>query len=173
MQPLQPEPSRESSSKPSYISSNGIAVIKHYEGCRLLAYKDPGGVWTIGWGHTGPDVVPGMVITQNQADQWLQIRLSTEFVPGVLAAITEPVNQHQFDACVSLSYNIGVSAFAGSTLVRLLNAGEVAGAANEFPRWHLDNGKSLKGLRRRRAAERELFLGADAEAAIAIGDMHD
>lgn len=154
---------------PTTISPAGIALIKHYEGCRLVAYKDPVGVWTIGYGHTGPDVVQGLTITQDQAEQLLRIRLSAEFVPGVLGAIAG-AKQSELDAMVSLAYNIGVSAFSKSTLVRKFNAGDIKGAGDEFMRWTKAGGKSLKGLRKRRAAERALFHGATVEAAIKVGD---
>jgi lysozyme len=144
-------------------------VIRHYEGCSLKAYQDIVGVWTIGYGDT-ENVNPGMVITQQEAEERLTRRLRREFEPGVRAVVNEPIQQGQFDAMVSLAYNIGVSAFANSTLVKLFNAGDVQLAADQFPRWDKAGGKSVKGLRRRRAAERALFLGANAAYAIAAGD---
>lgn len=152
------------------MSPQGLQVLKYFESCRLAAYWDATGkVWTIGWGHTGPGVREGLVWTQAQADQALRDRLADEFVPGVLAAITRSMTQGQFDAMVDLAYNIGVAAFQGSTLVRKFNAGDIQGAADEFPRWNRSGGKVLLGLRRRRAADRALFLGASADEAIKIG----
>lgn len=147
----------------------GLTVLKHYEGCRLKAYQDSVGVWTIGYGDT-ENVLPGMTITQEEAEDRLERRLDRDFEPGVRAAITAGMRQEQFDAMVCLAYNIGVSAFAKSTLVKLFNAGDIQLAADQFLRWDKAGGKSLKGLRRRRAAERALFLGANAAYAIAAGD---
>ncbi|MGG5143874.1 lysozyme [Alcaligenes ammonioxydans] len=162
-----PEPKKVA---PDRISPDGLAILQYFESCRLEAYWDADGkVWTIGWGDTGPDVVKGLRITQADADGRLQRRLTREFVPGVLAALTRPATQAQLDAMVDLAYNIGVSAFQGSTLVRLFNAGDQAGAAEQFPRWNKSGGKVLLGLRRRRAADRARFLGASGAEAIKIG----
>ena len=155
---------------PTGMSPDGLAILQYFESCRLEAYWDADGkVWTIGWGDTGPDVVKGLRITQTEADERLQRRLAHEFVPGVLKALTRPVNQAQLDAMVDLAYNIGVSAFQGSTLVRLFNAGDQAGAAEQFPRWNKSNGKVLLGLRRRRAADRMRFKGSSGKEAIRVG----
>ncbi len=156
--------------EPVSMSSDGLAILQYFESCRLEAYWDADGkVWTIGWGDTGPDVVPGLRITQAEADERLQRRLAREFVPGVLGVLTRPATQAQLDAMVNLAYNIGVSVFQGSTLVRLFNAGEPAGAAEQFLRWNKSGGRVLLGLRRRRAADRARFLGASRAAAIQIG----
>jgi len=154
---------------PSSISETGLTVLKHYEGCKLTAYRDSVGVLTIGWGDT-QKVTEGMTITQEEADDRLERRLGRDFEPGVKAAIQAHMKQEQFDAMVCLAYNIGVGAFAKSTLAKRFNAGDVQGAADEFLRWDKAGGKSLKGLRKRRAAERALFLGANAAYAIAAGD---
>lgn len=155
---------------PVAMSLDGQRVLKYFEACKLEAYWDADGkVWTIGWGHTGPDVYEGLTITRAQADQLLQMRLVSEFAPGVLRAIHRRMEQCEFDAMVDLAYNIGVDAFQGSTFVRKFNAGDVAGAADEFPRWNKSGGKVMLGLRRRRAADRALFLGASAAEAIKIG----
>lgn len=162
-----PKPQKAS---PTGMSPDGLAILQYFESCRLEAYWDADGkVWTIGWGDTGPDVVEGLRITQAEADQRLQRRLAREFVPGVLKALTRPASQAQLDAMVDLAYNIGVSAFQGSTLVRLFNDGDQAGAAEQFPRWNKSGGKVLLGLRRRRAADRARFLGASGARAIKIG----
>src|SRR5690606_21151277 len=146
---------------PVAMSQDGQKVLKYFEQCRLKAYWDAHGkVWTIGWGHTGPDVYEGLVITQARADQLLRERLAGGFVPGVLAVITRSMKQCELDAMVDLTYNIGVPAFQASTLVEKFNAGDVRGAADEFPRWNRSGGQVLLGLRRRRAADRALFLGA-------------
>lgn len=127
------------------------------------------GVWTIGYGDTD-NVQPGMVITQAEAEQRLRNRLARDFEPSVRQALTQPAAQYQFDAMVCLAYNIGATAFANSTLVRLFNAGDIQLAADQFPRWDKAGGESVKGLRRRRAAERALYLGQSVDKAIAIGD---
>ena len=170
-------------------SADGISVMHAFEGCRLRAYPDPatgGKPWTIGWGDTGPDVVPGLVITQQQADDRFTRRLVTEFEPIVNAAVKVPLTQRQFDALVSIVYNTGPGAAdkAGrtgrdgivtlrngqpSTLLRLLNQGERAAAADAFLSWNRAGGAVMLGLRRRRAAERALFLGNPAAQAIVIG----
>lgn len=150
-------------------SQSGQSLIKHYEGCRLTAYQDLVGIWTIGYGDT-ENVQAGMVITQEEAESRLARRLAKEFEPAVRKVIAAPIEQCEFDAMVSLAYNVGVTAFSKSTLVKFFNAGDTAQAADQFPRWDKAGGKSVKGLRRRRAAERARFMGLTAEQAIAIGD---
>lgn len=155
---------------PIVMSPEGQRVLKYFEQCKLTAYWDKTGkVWTIGWGHTGPDVHEGLVITQAQADQLLQMRLSREFTPGVLAVMKRSMRQYELDAMIDLAYNIGVPAFQDSTLVGKFNAGDIGGAADEFLRWNKSGGEVLLGLRRRRAADRTLFLGASGVEAIKIG----
>jgi len=137
----------------------GRELIKSFESLQLKAYPDPatgGKPWTIGWGHT-KGVKPGDQITQVQAETFLAEDLSV-FEAAVSAAIKRPMTQNQFDAMVSLAFNIGGANFASSTLVKKFNAGDVQGAADQFPRWKNADGKEMKGLVRRRAAERELFL---------------
>ena len=159
--------------KVTTISRDGIAMIKHWEGLSLSAYPDPatgGDPWTIGYGDT-VNVRPGMIITEAEAEKRLQSRLDIEFVPGVLTALDDvKIRQREFDSCVSLAYNVGVDAFSRSTLVRKLKEGDRMGAADEFPRWHNAAGKSMRGLRRRRACERAYFLGESLENAIKIGE---
>src|SRR5690606_32706652 len=98
---------------PIAMSQEGLVVLKHFEGLRLRAYRDPVGVWTIGYGHTGPDVHEGLVWSQAQADKALRERLAREFVPGVLAVIRRSMRQCELDAMVDLAYNVGVGAFQG------------------------------------------------------------
>nr|WP_321302356.1 lysozyme [Alcaligenes faecalis] len=172
---FRPEKAEQATSEPEKaaptgVSPDGLAILQYFESCRLEAYWDADGkVWTIGWGDTGPDVVKGLRITQAEADDRLKRRLAREFVPGVLAALTRPVSQAQLDAMVDLAYNIGVSAFQGSTLVRLFNAGDQASASEQFLRWNKSGSKVLLGLRRRRAADRARFLGTTGAEAIKIG----
>ena len=153
-------------------SPQATAVIGYFESCRLEAYPDPatgGDPWTIGYGDTGPDVVPGLTITQDEADARLAARLAKEFEPGVSGALSRTPEQHQFDAMVCLAYNIGLRNFRSSSVIRNFNAGDVLGAASAFLMWDKAAGKSMLGLRRRRAAEKALFMGIDAKQAIAIG----
>lgn len=154
-------------------SADGIALLHYFESCRLKAYADPatgGAPWSIGWGDTGPDVVPGLVITQDEADQRFADRLSLEFEPGVMDALKVEVEQHQFDAFVCLAYNIGLRNFSGSTLVRMFNAG-MDGVENEFPKWNRAGGRVMLGLRRRREAERARYLGAGFKEAVRIASL--
>ena len=153
-------------------STNGVQVLHNFEGCKLTAYPDPatgGRPWTIGYGDTGPDVVPGLVITQDEADARFTRRLADEFEPGVLSALKATPTQGQFDAMVCLSYNIGLGNFRSSTLLRKFNAGDVPGADAQFPAWNKAAGKIMLGLRRRRAAEQALFRGLSGDQAIAVG----
>lgn len=151
-------------------SKDGQELIRHYEGLRLTAYKDAVGIWTIGYGDTGPDVVSGLSITKQEAEQRLARRLAREFEPGVHQALTRAPTQWQFDAMVSLAYNVGVRNVQGSTLVKRFNEGKELEAANQFPVWQNAGGRSLKGLRRRRAAERAFFLGEGIAKSLAVGD---
>ncbi|WP_447875217.1 lysozyme [Serratia fonticola] len=140
-------------------SQRGIALIKSFESLELKAYPDPatgGKPWTIGWGHT-KGVKPGDRITEQQAEAFLTQDLAV-FELTVNSAVKVPVTQSQFDALVSLAFNVGGANFAGSTLVKKLNSGDPRGAADQFPRWKFADGKEMRGLVRRRAAERELFL---------------
>ncbi|MGY0331949.1 lysozyme [Xylella fastidiosa] len=110
--------------------------MKFFEGCKLSPYTCPGGVLTIGYGETGKHVVPGLRLTNEQeADARLRARLAKEFEPAVRRHVKVTLAQHQFDALVSLSFNIGAGAFHRSTLLRKLNAGDVAGAAEQFHVW--------------------------------------
>ena len=132
-------------------------AIKTAEGLRLTAYKDGGGVWTIGYGHTGSDVREGLTIPLSEAERLLtrDLRVAEGHVND---AVKVKLTQNQFDALVSFVYNVGGGAFRASTLLKLLNAGDYEGAANQLPRWNKDNGKVVDGLTDRRHEERELFL---------------
>lgn len=132
-------------------------VVREVEGLRLEAYLDTGGVWTIGYGHTGPEVVKGLKITLEQAEALLSKDLGTaERVVNKLVCV--PLSQSQFDALVSFVYNIGEGQFKPSTMLKLLNLQDYQGAADQFPRWNKDNGKVVQGLINRRQKERALFL---------------
>lgn len=142
-------------------NAEGRALITQFEGCKLTAYVCPAGVLTIGVGHTSaagaPRVTAGMRITQQEADAILASDLG-RFEKAVTGAVRVPLTSNQFAALVSLAFNIGTGAFQSSTLVRLLNAGDTAGAAQQFARWNRAGGRVLRGLTRRREAERALFL---------------
>ena len=138
------------------FSANGQRLVEQFEGREHKAYLDGGGVPTIGVGHTR-GVRMGDTATDEQIDAWFADDVRSA-VAAVNKAVPGVVSQNQFDAMVSLAFNIGNSAFAQSTLVRKLNAGDGVGAANEFPRWDKDNGKVVPGLSRRRRAERLLFI---------------
>lgn len=138
------------------IGVAGLALIKSFEGLRLTAYKCPADVWTIGYGSTGPHVKQGMTITEAQADKLLQDDLD-RFEASV-AKHAPNASQNQFDAMVSLAFNIGTGAFEKSTLLRKFVAGDTAGAAEAFRQWVNAGGRKLEGLVRRREAERKLFL---------------
>ena len=142
-------------------SSAGIALIKRFEGLELESYQDIAGVWTIGYGHTGPDAKPGAVWTETDADAAL-IRDLELREDAVAHLVTAPLNQNEFDALVSFVFNVGAGAFKGSTALKRLNAGHRVGAAEALTWWDkatIDGVlRSVKGLTTRRAAERELFL---------------
>jgi len=146
------------------INEDGLIIIKSFEGLELVAYQDSVGVWTIGYGHTSmagpPDVYPGLVITEAEADRILRQDLDY-FEQGVAAALTVATNSDQFSAMVSFAFNVGLTAFRDSTLLRKHNSGDFAGAADEFLRWVYAGGERLPGLERRRNAERALYLSQD------------
>jgi len=138
------------------VSNAGLALIREFEGCKLEAYKCPAGIWTIGVWHT-KGVKEGDRITESEA-----LDLLRDDIRWVEQAIDEYVNvqlsQNEYDALASFIFNCGEFAFASSTLLKLLNAGKKAEAAQQFMRWTKANGKVLPGLVRRREAERILFL---------------
>ena len=139
-----------------------IDLVKEFEGLRTTAYKDSAGVWTIGYGTTGRagvgiDPVEGMEITEAEAEYYLQKGLE-KFSTEITGAITQPINENEFGAFVSLAYNIGSGAFKRSTALRKFNAGDKQGAANAMLMWNKAGGRVLNGLIRRREAERALFL---------------
>ncbi|MCU3058351.1 lysozyme [Enterobacter hormaechei subsp. steigerwaltii] len=142
-------------------SEKGIALIKEFEGCKLTAYQDSVGVWTIGYGWTQPvdgkPIRAGMTIKQETAERLLKTGL-VSYESDVSRLVKIGLTQGQFDALVSFTYNLGSRSLSTSTLLRKLNAGDYAGAADEFLRWNKAGGKVLNGLTRRREAERALFL---------------
>ncbi|CAD9197566.1 glycoside hydrolase family protein [Acinetobacter bohemicus] len=143
------------------VSLFGVDLICDFEGKRLVAYDDGVGVWTIGFGTTiypnGIKVKKGDTCTEAQAKSYMAHDLK-KFEQAVNGAVNIPLNQNQFDALVSLAYNIGTGAFNKSTLVKKLNAGDIRGAADQFDVWVNAGGKRMQGLVNRRAKEKEVFL---------------
>ena len=137
------------------ISDEGLDLIKQFEGCELTSYVCPSGVYTIGYGHTG-DVLPGQTITQAEADKLLKDDVK-RFEVGVNNYTNVPLNQSQYDALVSFTFNVGLGAYRDSTLLRLLNGADYEGAAGQFGRWVNGSNGPLPGLVRRRDAEEKLF----------------
>ncbi|MFT0891020.1 lysozyme [Pseudochelatococcus sp. G4_1912] len=134
-----------------------IEKLKQWEGSRLVAYRDPAGIWTIGYGHTGPDVKPGMQITQAEADRLLRDDLA-RFERAVDQVVKVPLRDNQFGALVSFSFNVGAAAFDKSTLLKKLNQGNYSTVPGELARWNMAGGKVLAGLVNRRAAEADLWV---------------
>jgi GH24 family phage-related lysozyme (muramidase) len=137
------------------IDADTLALLKQWEGLRLTAYQDVGGVWTIGYGHTDT-VKAGMVITEAGAEQLLRADLG-RFEAAVSDAVKVPLTDAQFGALVSWAFNVGVTAMQDSTLVRKLNAGDYAAVPAELARWNKVKGKTVAGLANRRAAEAGLW----------------
>lgn len=133
----------------------GLALTERFEGCRLQAYQDSVGVWTIGYGHTR-GVQQGMTCTQEQAEEWL-VQDSLQAQDAVNDLVTVLLTQPEFDALVDFTFNLGAGALAESTMLRLLNAGDFAGAAGQFELWDHAGGKVVAGLLRRRLAEKQEF----------------
>lgn len=141
------------------LSQKGIELIKQFEGYSSKAYPDPatgGAPWTIGYGTT-KGVKPGMVITAQQAEKMLRDDVA-KFESGVSSLITAPTTQGQFDAMVSLAYNIGLGNFGKSTLLKKHNSRCYTCAADQFRVWNRANGKAMNGLTKRRAAERQVYM---------------
>lgn len=137
----------------------GLELIKEFEGFRSNAYLCPAGVWTIGYGTTrinGLKVKPGSTATREMAERYLQADLAT-FERNVKKLVRVPLNDNQFSALVSFTYNCGVGAFANSTLLRLLNQGHYNQVRTQLMRWNKAGGRELAGLTRRRKAEADLF----------------
>lgn len=143
------------------ISKEGLALIKKWEGLRLSAYEDLVGVWAIGYGHTSavgtPHVHKDMRITEAEAEKILCQDLQ-KFEYVVEQTVTVPLNDEQFAALVSFSYNVGTEAFRNSTLLKKLNKGNYEAVPTELQKWTRVGGKRLRGLVNRRAAEAGLWV---------------
>ncbi len=171
--PANPEPSSPTAPFPSKvlvfpINDTNIEMIKYFEtgeGIKkyLKAYKDAVGVWTIGYGHTGikhkdGTVKKGRIITEEEADKLLSFDLQ-KFAEGVRRCVKVDINEDQFAALVSFSFNVGLGNLRKSTLLKRLNAGRFSEVPPEFLKWRYAGGKQLLGLYRRRVAESLLFKG--------------
>jgi lysozyme len=138
-------------------SRSGLEVTKRFELCRLRAYQDAGGVWTIGWGHTR-GVGQGLTCIQAQADAWLPE--DYHFAEAAVnRLVSVPLTQCEFDALVDFTFNLGGPRLANSSLLRLLNSGNYSRAAAEFDKWDHVGAKELAGLLRRRETETAEFNG--------------
>lgn len=140
---------------PRQVGAKGLAIVKAHEGLELTAYLCPAKVWTIGYGHTGPDVRPRLTIDGREAERLLDLDL--DIAEQAVAKAAPGASQEQFDAMVSLAFNIGVGAFLGSTLLKRHKAGDFAGAASAFGSWVYAKRKKLPGLVRRRGEEAALY----------------
>ena len=138
------------------ISDDGLALIRGLEGCKLKAYQDGGGKWTIGVGHTG-GVKINDVITEADATNFL-IADVKKAVDAINYFVEVPLNQNQFNALCSFTFNVGTGSFQTSTLLKVLNNSDYAGAAQQFLRWVYIKSKFDRGLQNRRTAESKLFL---------------
>lgn len=161
------------------LSQNGINLIQHFEGLRLKAYYCSAGKLTIGYGHTGPDVKVGMVITKAKADELFRKDIA-QFEKDVNSLVQVPISQSQFDALVSFAFNVGsdidadtiAEGLGDSTLMKLVNRKDFAGASKEFLKWDKARNPKTKvlepvaGLTTRRRAEHLLFMGGDWRMAI-------
>jgi lysozyme len=138
------------------ISEAGLNLIRTYEGLRLSSYQDGRGIWTIGYGHTGPDVKPGMTITEQEANELL-IQDAQTAEEAVDRLVKVGLSQGMFDALCDFVFNIGETAFAHSTLLAKLNAGDYMSAPSQIREWCHVDGKVSQGLLARRNAEVALW----------------
>lgn len=143
---------------PTVTGEAGLRLIKEFEGLRLAKYLDAVGKWTIGYGH--------LILPNENYDQPISLDVANALLradlkrteEGVRNSVTVTINQNQFDALVSFAFNLGVGNLKNSTLLRLLNEGNIFAAADQFLRWNKAGGRELPGLTRRRRAERDLFI---------------
>ena len=145
-------------------SKDGLHLTEQFEGVRLTSYPDPatgGDPWTIGYGHTGSDVHPNMTITQQQAEELLMKDVQ-KASQAVNSKVHTDITQDEFDALVDFVFNVGVGNFAGSTLLKKINEGDMEGASHEFEKWDMAAGKHMAGLLKRRHAETQEFISGIA-----------
>ena len=141
------------------ISQEGLSLIKMFEGCELEAYKCAANVWTIGYGSTD-GVKEGMEISQERAEMLLLEDVEV-FEESVNKLVEVPLEQNQFDALVSWTFNLGSTNLKNSTLLKVLNDKDYEGVPAQIKRWNKAGGKVLQGLIRRREAEALLFEGKE------------
>lgn len=143
------------------VTEEGLALIRQSEGFRAKAYRDPVGIWTIGFGHTSaagpPQVFEGLAITPEQGRKILA-RDVEMFALGVAKALRAPVTGNEFSALVSFAYNVGLGAFQRSSVLQAVNAGDREAVPRRLQLWVKAGGKVLPGLVKRRAAEAALFM---------------
>jgi lysozyme len=137
-------------------SDTGLALTKSFEGLHLEAYRDCAGIWTIGYGHTGPGVFAGEFLSEIRADELLRDDLA-DAVACVNRVVQTVISQGQFDALVDFCFNAGRGNFGQSTLLRKVNGRDFGGAAAQFALWVHAGGAVVNGLVRRRKAEAEVF----------------
>ena len=147
-------------------SEAGLALTRSFEGFRSEAYQDSAGVWTIGYGHTGPDVTAGRRVSEFEAEALLRADIAGS-VACVNRAVEVPITQNQFDALVDFCFNVGRGAFLRSSLLGYLNQEDFYAVGVQFRMWVNAGGKPVEGLVRRRAAEAAMFRG---ECAVSCGD---
>jgi lysozyme len=145
------------------INQAGLRLLMASEGCVLTAYPDPGSggaPWTIGFGHCGPEVVPGLRITRDEADRLLMEDLA-KFEKAVDDLVKVEIGENQRSAVICFVYNVGVNAFKRSTLLKLMNQRDMAGASRQFSLWTKAGKRVLPGLVMRRRNEAALFMRPD------------
>lgn len=148
------------------LNQAGLDLIKHFEGCKLTAYRDPVGIWTIGYGHTDmtgnpPKVRPGLKITAAEADAILRTDLK-KYEQAVRDVVTVDLTDNQFSALVSFTYNVGPGNLNKSSVLRRVNAMQFGEVPGRLMLWNRAGGAVLRGLTRRRKAEGELFMSVAA-----------
>jgi lysozyme len=141
-------------------SKTGLCLTESCEACRCEAYQDQAGVWTIGYGHTGPDVHAGLSITEQQAEALLAQDVKRS-AACVNASVTVALTQDEFDGLVDFVFNVGTGAFEKSTMLVDLNKGDFSAAAEQFQMWDHAGGKVVAGLLRRRTQEAQLFQASE------------
>lgn len=144
------------------VNQETIELIKRWEGFKSKSYKDPVGIWTVGYGVTAMANVgivpgPGVSVSEAQAEHYLRLAVE-KFAKQIRRHITVPINDNEFGAFVSLAYNIGPGAFIESTALRRFNDGDKAGAVEALQWFNKAGGKVMRGLQNRRADEAKLFL---------------
>lgn len=152
-------PKTKEKPKPDWITPEALEFLKYIEGFSNVAYQDGGGVWTFGYGAT-TNVKEGDTITELEAEGRM-LKYLSKSADKLDELITVELSKNQFSALLLFVYNIGISAFANSTMLRKINTKDFIGAANEFDRWVYDNGNKIPGLVRRRKAEKAMFKGED------------